>query len=35
MNANGLVLVIMGVWVLCQVFGGQVLQRLGVIEAIT
>ena len=31
MNANGIALVLLGVWVLVQVFGGHALQRLGVI----
>lgn len=29
--AGGLVLIIGGVWVLCQIFGGNALQRLGVL----
>lgn len=32
MNPSGVVLVIAGIWVLTQVFGGQALQRLKVIE---
>lgn len=32
MNANGLVLVLAGVWVLFQVFGGDALHRLGVLS---
>lgn len=31
MNGNGLALVLVGVWVLVQIFGGHALQRLGVI----
>lgn len=31
MNAGGVLLVIAGVWVLTQIFGGQALQRTGVI----
>jgi hypothetical protein len=30
-KASGVVLIIGGVWVLCQVFGGQALQRLGIV----
>lgn len=30
MNASGIVLVIAGAWVLCQVFGGRALGRLGI-----
>lgn len=30
MNAGGIVLAIAGVWVLCQVLGGNALNRLGV-----
>lgn len=30
MNPSGIVLVVAGVWVLCQVFGGHALGRLGV-----
>lgn len=33
MNPSGVVLMVAGVWVLCQVFGGQALQRLGIIES--
>lgn len=33
MNPSGIVLFIAGTWVLCQVFGGQALQRLGIIES--
>jgi hypothetical protein len=32
-NPRGLVLVIFGVWVGCQVFGGHALQRLNIIAA--
>jgi hypothetical protein len=32
MNPSGILIVIAGVWVLCQVFGGKALQRLGIIE---
>lgn len=31
MNPGGIVLIIAGVWVGCQLFGGQALQRLGVV----
>lgn len=31
MNSGGVVLVIAGVWVLCQVLGGDALNRLGLI----
>lgn len=31
MNPRGYVLVIAGAWVLCQVFGGNALQRLKII----
>lgn len=34
MNPGGLVLVIFGVWVGCQVFGGQALERLGVVKTV-
>lgn len=30
MNSGGVVLVIVGVWVLCQVLGGDALNRLGI-----
>lgn len=30
MNSGGVVLVIAGVWVLCQVLGGDALNRLGI-----
>lgn len=33
MNAGGLVLAIAGVWVLAQIFRGQMLQRLGLIPS--
>jgi hypothetical protein len=32
MNPSGVVLVIFGVWVGCQVFGGHALERLGVVK---
>lgn len=32
MNANGVVIVLAGVWVLCQLFGGDALHRLGVLS---
>ena len=35
MNPGGLVLVIAGVWVLTQVFGGHALERLNVVKAAT
>ena len=31
MNPSGLVMLIAGVWVGCQLFGGNALQRLGVV----
>lgn len=31
MNPSGLVMLIAGVWIGCQVFGGKALQRLGVV----
>jgi hypothetical protein len=31
-NPAGVVLIVAGVWGLCQVFGGQALQRLNVVE---
>jgi hypothetical protein len=31
MNPSGILIGIAGVWVLCQVFGGEALQRLGII----
>lgn len=31
MNANGIALIIVGVWSLCQVFGGDALHRLKVL----
>jgi hypothetical protein len=31
--AGGMVLVIGGIWVLCQIFGGSALQRLGILPA--
>jgi hypothetical protein len=30
-NANGVFLALVGVWVLCQVFGGEMLHRLGIL----
>lgn len=33
MNAGGLVLVVVGLWVVCQVLGGNALERLGVVDA--
>jgi hypothetical protein len=35
MRAGGVLLVLGGVWVLCQVLGGNALERLGVIGADT
>lgn len=32
MNPSGILIGIVGVWVLTQVFGGRALQRLGIIE---
>lgn len=32
MNPTGVVLLIAGAWVACQVWGGDALQRLGVVE---
>lgn len=32
MNVNGIVIVLTGVWVLCQLFGGNALKRLGVLS---
>lgn len=31
MKPSGVVLVLLGVWVGCQVFGGDALERLGVV----
>jgi hypothetical protein len=31
-NANGIFLAVVGVWVLCQVFGGDALHRLGILQ---
>lgn len=28
---GGILLTVAGVWILCQVFGGQALQRLGIL----
>ena len=33
MNAKGLVLMVFGVWVGCQVFGGHAFQRLNILPA--
>ena len=33
MNASGLVLIIAGVWVGCQIFGGHALERLNIVAA--
>lgn len=33
MNPGGVVLVIAGVWVLCQVLGGDALNRLGLVTS--
>ncbi len=33
MNPSGVVLVIFGVWVGCQLFGGNALVRLGILDA--
>ena len=33
MNPAGVVLVIAGVWVICQLFPGDALTRLGIVEA--
>lgn len=33
MNASGVVLIVLGVWVGCQVFGGHALQRLNIVAA--
>ncbi len=32
MNPTGVVLVIAGVWVGCQLWGGDALQRLGIVK---
>jgi hypothetical protein len=32
MNPSGVVLVLAGVWGLCQVFKGEALQRLGIVK---
>lgn len=32
MNPNGIVIVLAGFWVLCQLFGGNALHRLGVLS---
>lgn len=33
MNPGGVVLMVLGLWVGCQVLGGQALERLGVVKA--
>lgn len=35
MNPGGVVLVVAGVWVLCQVLGGDALKRLGIVGQTT
>lgn len=35
MNAGGIVLAVVGVWVLCQVLGGDALVRLGIVQGAT
>jgi hypothetical protein len=32
MNAGGAVILVLAVWVGCQVFGGEALERLGVVK---
>jgi hypothetical protein len=32
MNPGGLVIAIAGVWLGCQVFGGKMLERLGIVD---
>jgi hypothetical protein len=32
-NPAGVVLVLLGVWVGCQVFGGEALERLNIVKA--
>ena len=32
MNGSGLVLILFGVWIACQVTGGHALERLGVLK---
>ena len=32
MNASGVVLIVLGVWVGCQVFGGNALHRLKIVS---
>lgn len=32
MNPGGLFLAVLGVWVGCQIFGGEALERLGIIS---
>ena len=33
MNPGGLVVVIAGVWLGCQIFGGNALERLGIVSS--
>lgn len=33
MNPSGVVLMVAAVWVVCQLFPGQALQRLGLVES--
>lgn len=35
MNPGGLVILVAGVWLGCQVFGGNMLERLGILTAAT
>ena len=32
MNPGGIVVAVLGVWLGCQIFGGNMLERLGIIE---
>lgn len=32
MNSSGVVMLIAGVWIGCQLFGGKALQRLGIVD---
>jgi hypothetical protein len=32
-NPGGIFLAVLGVWVACQVFGGEALERLGVVDS--
>lgn len=32
MNVSGVVLIVIGAWVLCQVLGGDALNRLGIVS---